>query len=826
MIRRACGPLLQRVASLSATPEVLAVWQPQTSVRAASRMTAARLSEPVSDPMLEKVASQAMAVAVSNPRDASAQLAYLSVLYRLNRNRELLEHASSGLYASDRRIQELANAASVKVSKRDTPEAQRGASSPPARGYASSSRSAAASGFSQGPPAYGQPPPGGYGYPPHPPSGGYGYPPPGGYGYPSAPPPPPGGYGYPSAPPPPPGGYGYPSAPPSAPPSSASDSSSDEGNRPTKGTQGNPLFVRTVSSYGWSDFLRQAVTMLLFGGLLVAVSSTMSPMGGGKGGGLGDLLGGKANEPVVVPDTRFGDVRGVDEAKEELKDLVEYLRNPERFIAVGAHIPKGVLLTGPPGTGKTLLARAVAGEAGVKFFAKSASEFEEMLVGLGARRVREMFEQARKEAPAIIFIDEIDAMGAKRGRVSLGSGAERQTLNQLLACMDGFEKGENVVVIAATNNPEILDAALIRPGRFDSQVSVPLPDINGRREILDLYLSKVPVGEGVDPQLLAAATPGMSGAAIATMVNTAAIEAAKAGRKAVSMEDLEEARDKTWMGPAMRSRRRTAKDLELTAYHEGGHTIASLLTRGAAELHKVTVLQRGNAGGITFFLDDESQGRTRQQLLAQLDVAMGGRVAEEMIYGRDLVTTGASADMQQASNIARRYVMAFAMGDHGMAVYTSNSQDRDSEPSPEVKARIDSEVELLLNESHERVKALLASNRDKLERLARALLEHETLTAEEARMVVLEGASLPPPQELAKQRREQATRLAKERMARIAQEERELAELKGQTPPGETKKGGLWGMVFGGKEAEKEEPEAPVAEPEEEEPKKPGKRWV
>jgi len=516
--------------------------------------------------------------------------------------------------------------------------------------------------------------------------------------------------------------------------------------------------------------------------------------------------------------------------------VVDYLQHPEKFAAVGAHIPKGVLLSGPPGTGKTLLARAVAGEAGVKFFARSASEFEEMLVGLGARRVREMFETAKKEAPAIIFIDEIDAMGAKRGRVSVGSGSERQTLNQLLACMDGFSKTDNVIVIAATNNPEVLDDALVRPGRFDSRVDVPLPDVRGRREIIDLYLGRVQVGEGIDSALLAAATPGMSGAAIATMINSAAIAAAKAGRRTITPEDLEEARDKTWMGPAMRSRRRTLSEMELTAYHEGGHTLAGLLTPASQELHKVTILPRGPAGGVTFFLEDDNAMTTRAQLLARLDVAMGGRVAEELIYGYDQVTTGASSDMQSASRIARAYVKRFSMGAHAIATYTQD----DGDTSESVRSRIDGEVELLLSESYERVSKLLAENRPMLDRLAKALMQHETLTAEECRAVAVEGKALPAPEDLVKARRAAARGLAAARAKRIDDEDAAVAAVRGTAEPAKAAAGGgLWGAVFGSEKTKAEpmtkaEPapkaEQPKAEPAGEpaaEPKKDkSRKWV
>jgi len=794
----------------------------QMRASAAMLSTMSGLSSPQNDPALTAVAAQAYSAALARPASADAQLTYLSMLYRLNRNSELLEHVRSGRFVSNSQIRNLADAAAAKVTREAAGTDARPASAdagsasvpPPPMGFAG--------GFPSG--ANGYPPyPGGApgGYPPHP---GYpAYPPQApGYGYP--PPPPPAGYGYPQQPQ---GGHGYPQHGGGGGGGGSGggfgDGGGDGGSHGSgsggggggdsrgsfphgMGTDANPLKVQAIARFGVPEAMRMLfgglVWVLGVGAILFAMqSATGGGMPRGGGGGIGDMLRGDSGAVADIPETRFEDVVGVDEAKEELKDVVEYLSNPGKFANIGAHIPKGVLLSGPPGTGKTLLARAVAGEAKVKFFARSASEFEEMLVGLGARRVREMFEAAKKEAPAIIFIDEIDAMGAKRGRVSMGSGSERQTLNQLLACMDGFSKTDNVIVIAATNNPEILDSALVRPGRFDSRVDVPLPDIRGRREIIQLYLDKVPCAEGIDAALLAAATPGMSGAAIATMINSAAIQAAKAGRSVVTSEDLEEARDKTWMGPALRSRRRTLQEMELTAYHEGGHTLAGILTAAAQELHKVTILPRGPAGGVTFFLDDDNPMTTRKQLLARLDVAMGGRVAEELIYGHDGVTTGASSDMSQASRIARAYVRRFSMGAHGIATY-SNDDDNISEA---MRERIDAEVEELLAQSYARVTQLMTENKDKLERLAKALLEHETLTADECRLVAIEGKTLPAPEELIKARMAAARRRAEERASQAKLEDAEvLAVRKGRSPPGGSGaadgggKSGIWGMVFGG----------------------------
>ena len=431
------------------------------------------------------------------------------------------------------------------------------------------------------------------------------------------------------------------------------------------GTRFNPVIVETQQRTS----LLLVLARLLPYAVLGYVGYTM--MGGAKMPGFNPLGGSDITEEVtVVPDTRFEDVKGCDEAKGELQDVVNFLRDPARYQRLGAKVPAGVLLTGPPGTGKTLLARAVAGEAGCKFYSKSASEFEEMLVGLGARRVRDLFAAAKKNAPAIIFIDEIDALGGKR-RAAMGSGNERQTLNQLLACMDGFAKNEGVIVIAATNTPDILDPALTRPGRFDSAVDVPLPDVRGRREILDLYLSKCVVDAGsVSPDLLARATPGFSGAQLEALVNSAALMAAARGSDSIEGGDVEEARDKLIMGPSKLSRVRIPEQQRLTAYHEGGHTLVSMLTPTTAPLHKVTILPRGQSGGATFMLPNDTALRTKASILAEIDVSMGGRAAEELVYGAEQVTSGASGDMEGASRLARAYCTHFAMSEVGMASFS------------------------------------------------------------------------------------------------------------------------------------------------------------
>lgn len=477
------------------------------------------------------------------------------------------------------------------------------------------------------------------------------------------------------------------------------------------GSRGNPMVVEVQTGRAgiFTNIMRLAsigITVALLYQLF-GKSGMASP--------LANLTGDIAEEVTDVPSTRFGDVKGVDEAKAELQDVVAFLRDPERFKRLGAKVPRGVLLTGPPGTGKTLLARAVAGEAGCKFYSKSASEFEEMLVGLGAKRVRELFKSASKNAPAIIFIDEIDALGGKR-KVSIGAGSERQTLNQLLSSMDGFSKNENVIVIAATNSPDILDPALTRPGRFDSTVDVPLPDVKGRKEILDLYLSKVVAARTVDSELLAKATPGFSGAQLEALVNSAALMAANRGADEIEIMDVEEARDKLIMGPAKKTRVRKAETMRLTAYHEGGHTLTALLTRGADPLHKVTILPRGFSGGATYSLPKDDELATRESILAQIDVSMGGRAAEELIYGREKITTGAGMDMSQASDLARRFCSVYSMSELGLSSYGN------SEPSADRKAAIDTEVEKILQNSYARVLNLMTSHKVELDRLAGALV--------------------------------------------------------------------------------------------------------
>jgi len=429
---------------------------------------------------------------------------------------------------------------------------------------------------------------------------------------------------------------------------------------------------------------------------------------------------------------RFSDVHGVDEAKEELKDVVAFLKDPSKFAELGGKLPKGVLLTGEPGTGKTMLARAVAGEAGVPFLFASGSEFDEMFVGVGAKRVRELFATARKKQPAIIFIDELDAVGGKRS--ARDQQYMKQTLNQLLVEMDGFLQDEGVIVIAATNFPESLDEALIRPGRFDRHIAVPLPDIRGRAQILVHHMKEIVVGPDVDPMILARGTPGFSGADLQNMVNQAAIQASKELCKSVELRHLEWAKDRIVMGAERRSSYIDEKVKRLTAYHEGGHALAALYTDGAMPLHKVTCVPRGHALGVTSQLPkDDRLMVTQKEFLADIDVALGGRVAEELIFGAENVTSGASSDLRKATATATRMVKNWGYSEKIGPVYLN---DQEEGISASKREEIESEVRRLLQAGQARVFTLLRSKKQELHRLALALIEHETLDMEEVKKVV------------------------------------------------------------------------------------------
>ncbi len=438
----------------------------------------------------------------------------------------------------------------------------------------------------------------------------------------------------------------------------------------------------------------------------------------------------------------FNDVAGVDEAKEELSEIVDFLKDPHKFQKLGGTIPKGGLLIGPPGTGKTLLARSVAGEAEVPFFSISGSDFVEMFVGVGASRVRDMFEQAKKSAPCIIFIDEIDAVGRHRGAGLGGGNDEReQTLNQLLVEMDGFETNEGIILLAATNRPDVLDPALLRPGRFDRQIIVPNPDIKGREAILRVHMRKVPLADDVDPRVIARGTPGFSGADLASLVNEAALGAARKGKKLVSMSDLENAKDKVMMGPERKSMVMTEDEKRLTAYHEGGHAIVALNVPAADPVHKATIIPRGRALGMVMQLPERDQlSMTYEQMTSRLSIMMGGRVAEELIFGSEKVTSGASSDIEQATRLSRAMVTQWgfseelgtvAYGENQDEVFLGHSVSRTQNVSEQTAQKIDSEIHRLVEQGLKTAQRILKEKIDDLHMLAKTLLEYETLTGQE-----------------------------------------------------------------------------------------------
>jgi cell division protease FtsH len=467
--------------------------------------------------------------------------------------------------------------------------------------------------------------------------------------------------------------------------------------------------------------------------------------GGGRGGAMGF---GKSKAKLLTEKhgrVTFDDVAGIDEAKEELEEIVEFLRNPQKFSRLGGKIPKGALLVGPPGTGKTLLARAIAGEAGVPFFTISGSDFVEMFVGVGASRVRDMFEQAKKNAPCIVFIDEIDAVGRSRGVGYGGGNDEReQTLNQLLVEMDGFEANEGIIIIAATNRPDVLDPALLRPGRFDRQIQVPNPDIKGREKILSVHARKVPLGPDVDLRIIARGTPGFSGADLANLVNEAALRAARIGRRIVTMDDFEHAKDKVMMGAERRSMVMSEDEKRLTAYHEAGHAIVGLNVPQHDPIHKATIIPRGRALGLVLSLPERDQlSVTLTKFKSKIAMAMGGRVAEELIFGKDNVTSGAASDIQQVTRIARAMVTQLGFSEKlGTIDYANEQQSflgswtQGVNASPETQRLIDAEVRRIVDEGHETAQRILTERIDDLHRLAQGLLEYETLTGPEIRKVI------------------------------------------------------------------------------------------
>ena len=496
-----------------------------------------------------------------------------------------------------------------------------------------------------------------------------------------------------------------------------------------------------------NPFLRYLINyapiLLMFGAWIFIMRQMQA--GGGRAMGFGKSRAKMLTEKQGR--VTFEDVAGIDEAKGELQEIVDFLRDPQKFTRLGGKIPKGVLLVGPPGTGKTLLARAIAGEANVPFFTISGSDFVEMFVGVGASRVRDMFEQGKKAAPCIIFIDEIDAVGRHRGAGLGGGNDEReQTLNQMLVEMDGFESNEGVILIAATNRPDVLDPALLRPGRFDRQVVVPNPDVVGREKILRVHMRKVPLASDVDPKVIARGTPGFSGADLANLVNEAALMAARMGKRTVAMLEFENAKDKVLMGAERRSLVMSEDEKKMTAFHEGGHALVAIMTPGADPVHKATIIPRGRALGLVMSLPEgDRYSKSRAKCLGELTLAMGGRAAEEIIFGADNVSNGASGDIKMATDLARRMVSEWGMsdklgmiayGDNGQEVFLGHSVTQNKNVSEETVREIDDEIKRLIDSAYARARTMLIEHVDDLHRLANALLEYETLSGEEIRQVL------------------------------------------------------------------------------------------
>ena len=516
----------------------------------------------------------------------------------------------------------------------------------------------------------------------------------------------------------------------------------DEFNKTNDGTSAVIKYTEEPASsgLGWLILINALPFLLLIG--FLAFTLRQMQAGGNKA-----LSFGKSKAKLLNNQQKrvtFKDVAGVDEAKEELQEIIEFLKDPQKFQKLGGKIPKGVLMMGPPGTGKTLLAKAVAGEANVPFFSISGSDFVEMFVGVGASRVRDLFEQGKKNAPCIIFIVEIDAVGRHRG-AGLGGGHDEreQTLNQLLVEMDGFESNDGVILMASTNRPDVLDPALLRPGRFDRQVVVSYPDVRGREGILKVHTRKIPLDEGVNVNVIARGTPGFTGADLANLVNEAALIAARLNKKVVTLHDLEFAKDKVLMGPERRSMVMTDKERRLTAIHEAGHALVGMNIPDSDPVHKVTIVPRGRALGVTFFLPEQDVlGRTKEELEAMIANSMGGRIAEEIFIGR--VTTGASNDIEKATELARAMVCQYGMSDLGPLAYGKKeeqiflgreiAQHRDF--SEDTAIRIDREVKRIVSEQYTRATKILEENREAMERLVEALLEHESLDLEQMKRVI------------------------------------------------------------------------------------------
>ena len=499
------------------------------------------------------------------------------------------------------------------------------------------------------------------------------------------------------------------------------------------------ISVKSGSGNPVVGILLQALPVLLLVGVWIFVMRQM------QGGARGAMGFGKSKARLLTENKNrvtFEDVAGVDEAKDELSEIVDFLKDPQKFQRLGGKIPKGALLIGPPGTGKTLIARAVAGEAGVPFFTISGSDFVEMFVGVGASRVRDMFEQAKKNAPCIIFIDEIDAVGRHRGAGLGGGNDEReQTLNQLLVEMDGFETNEGIILIAATNRPDVLDPALLRPGRFDRQVVVPNPDVNGREKILRVHMKNVPLAADVDVKVIARGTPGFSGADLANLVNEAALMGARKNRRMVTMSDFEEAKDKVMMGAERRSMVMSEEEKRNTAYHEGGHALVALTVPSTDPVHKATIIPRGRALGMVMQLPEGDRlSMNYEEMTSRLTILMGGRVAEELIFGKDKITSGASGDIQMATGLARNMVTRWgysdklglvSYGDNQEEVFLGHSVSRTQNVSEETANIIDAEVKRLVQSGYAEAKRILTERIDDLHTLAKALIEYETLSGDE-----------------------------------------------------------------------------------------------
>ena len=504
-------------------------------------------------------------------------------------------------------------------------------------------------------------------------------------------------------------------------------------------SQGADIAVKPAGGFTLVGFLLNSLPILLLIGVWIFFMRQM------QGGARGAMGFGKSKARMLTENKNrvtFDDVAGVDEAKEELTEIVDFLKDPQKFQRLGGKIPKGALMVGPPGTGKTLLGRAVAGEAGVPFFYISGSDFVEMFVGVGASRVRDMFEQAKKNAPCIIFIDEIDAVGRHRGAGLGGGNDEReQTLNQLLVEMDGFDPNEAIIVIASTNRPDVLDPALLRPGRFDRQVVVPNPDLNGRERIIRVHMKNVPLAADVDVKVIARGTPGFSGADLANLVNEAALMAARKNRRMVTQRDFEDAKDRVMMGAERKSMIMTEEEKKLTAYHEGGHALVALSVPATDPVHKATIIPRGRALGMVMQLPERDKfSMSYEQMTSRLAILFGGRVAEEMIFGKEKVTSGASSDIGQATKLARAMVTkwgfsdllgAVEYGENQEEVFLGHSVARNQNVSEDTAKLIDQEVKRLVKSGEDEARRILTEKMEDLHTLAKALLEYETLTGDE-----------------------------------------------------------------------------------------------